>query len=36
MKEFLNQIASIENLEDNGAFFDELVKKSNIIHVEIV
>ncbi len=25
MKEYLNQIASIENLEDNGAFFDELV-----------
>lgn len=26
MKEYLNQIASIENLEENGTFFDELVK----------
>lgn len=26
MKEYLNQVSSIENLEENGAFFDELVK----------
>ena len=26
MKEFLNQVSSIENLEENGTFFDELVK----------
>ena len=25
-KEFLNQVSSIENLEENGTFFDELVK----------
>lgn len=26
MKEYLNQVSSVENLEDNGTFFDELVK----------
>ena len=26
MKEYLNQVSSIENLEENGTFFDELVK----------
>lgn len=26
MKEYLNQVTSIENLEENGTFFDELVK----------
>ena len=26
MKEYLNQVSSIENLEENGEFFDELVK----------
>lgn len=25
-KEFLNQVSSVENLEENGTFFDELVK----------
>lgn len=25
MKEYLNQVSSIENLEENGTFFDELV-----------
>ena len=26
MKEYLNQVSSVENLEENGTFFDELVK----------
>jgi hypothetical protein len=26
MKEYLNQVSSIENLEENGTFFDDLVK----------
>jgi hypothetical protein len=26
MKEYLNQVSSIENLEENGTFFDELVE----------
>ena len=26
MKEYLNQVSSVENLEENGEFFDDLVK----------
>lgn len=26
MKEYLNQVSSVENLEENGTFFDELIK----------
>ena len=30
MKEYLNQVSSIENLEENGEFYDELVKNIKV------